>query len=145
MPQRRARPTITGWLINIVLVLIFPAFCLLLGYWVVLARPFEWNAWFFLGIMNVVPAFLGRAGYFPGFLAAFTIFWQIFAFQWMFVSLILFSIYFPVRSRTDIRYPWLKWLIIVPQIPIVPAMWALQYGLLYHARLVRPISPRLIR
>ena len=67
------------------------------------------------------PAFIGRAGYFPGFLAPFTIFWQIFAFQWMFVSLILFSIYFPVRSRTDIRYPWIKWLLIVPQIPIVPA------------------------
>ncbi len=138
MPQRRARPTITGWLINIVLVLIFPAFCLLLGYWVVLARPFEWNAWFFLGIMNVVPAFLGRPGYFPGFLGSFTIFWQIFAFQAMFVSLILFSIYFPVRSRTDIRHPWLKWLIIVPQIPLVPALCALHYGLLYDARFIQP-------
>ena len=138
MARRRGRPTLTGWLINIVLILIFPAFCLLLGYWVVLARPLEWNAWFFLGIMNLVPAFISQVGYFPGFLAPFTIFWRIFAFQWMFISLILFSIYFPVRSRTDIRYPWLKWLIILPQIPIVPAMWALQYGLLYHARLVRP-------
>ncbi len=138
MAQRSGRPTFTRWLIYIVLILIFPAFCLLLGYWVALARPLEWNAWFFLGIMNVVPAFVGRVGYYPGFLAPFTIFWQIFAFQWMFVSLILFSIYFPVRSRTDMRYPWLKWLIIVPQIPIVPAMWALQYGLLYHVRFVRP-------
>ena len=128
----------TGWLINIVLVLLFPAFCLLLGYWVVLAKPFDWNAWFLLGIMNVVPAFIGRVGYFPGFLAPFTIFWQIFAFQWMFISLILFSIYFPVRSRTDMRYPWLKWLIIIPQIPIVPATCALQYGLLYHIRFIQP-------
>jgi phosphoserine phosphatase RsbU/P len=136
--QRTVRPTFTRWLIYIVLILIFPAFCLLLGYWVVLARPLEWNAWFFLGIMNVVPAFVGRVGYFPGFLTAFTMFWQIFAFQAMFVSLILFSIYFPVRSRTDMRFPWLKWLVIVPQIPIVPAMWALQYGLLYHVRFVRP-------
>ena len=31
MPQRRAPPTLSGWLINIVLVLLFPAFCLLLG------------------------------------------------------------------------------------------------------------------
>src|SRR5580658_2179011 len=138
MAQQRARPTFTGWLINIVLVLLFPAFCLLLGYWVVLAKPFDWNAWFLLGIMNVVPAFIGRVGYFPGFLAPFTIFWQIFAFQWMFISLILFSIDFPVRSRTDIRYPWLKWLIIIPQIPIVPATCALQYGLLYHIRFIQP-------
>ncbi len=138
MPQQRARPTFTGWLVNIVLVLLFPAFCLLLGYWVVLAKPFDRNAWFLLGIMNVVPAFIGRVGYFPGFLAPFTIFWQIFAFQWMFISLILFSIYFPVRSRTDLRYPWLKWLIIIPQIPIVPATCALQYGLLYHIRFIQP-------
>jgi phosphoserine phosphatase RsbU/P len=138
MAERTGPPTFTGWLIHIVLILIFPAFCLLLGYWVVLARPFEWNAWFLLGIMNVVPAFIGRPGYFPGFLAPFTIFWQIFAFTWMFVSLILFSVYFPVRSRTDIRFPWLKWLIIIPQIPLLPVMCALQYGLLYHARFVQP-------
>jgi phosphoserine phosphatase RsbU/P len=138
MPRRRGRPTVTGWLVNILLILIFPAFCLLLGYWVVLARPLEANAWFFLGIMNVVPAFVSQPGYYPGFLAPFTIFWRIFAFSWMFISLILFSIYFPVRSRTDMRYPWLKWLIIIPQIPLVPATCALEYGLLYHARSIQP-------
>jgi sigma-B regulation protein RsbU (phosphoserine phosphatase) len=120
------------------LVLVFPAFCLLLGYWVVLARPLEWNAWFLLGIMNVAPAFISRTGYFPGFLAPFTIFWQVFAVQLMLISLILFSIYFPVRSRIDIRHPWIKWLIIVPQIPIVPLSFALEYGLLYHNRFIQP-------
>jgi sigma-B regulation protein RsbU (phosphoserine phosphatase) len=138
MARRRGPPTLTDWLINIVLVLLFPAFCLLLGYWVVLAKPFDWNAWFLLGIMNVVPAFISRTGYYPGFLAPFTIFWQIFAFQWMFISLILFSIYFPVRSRIDTRHPWIKWLIIVPQIPIIPATFALEYGLLYHVRFIQP-------
>jgi sigma-B regulation protein RsbU (phosphoserine phosphatase) len=86
----------------------------------------------------VVPAFISRTGYFPGFLTPFTIFWQIFAWQWMFVSLILFSIYFPVRSRTDTRHPWIKWIIIVPQILIVPLSVFLQYGLLYHVRFIRP-------
>ena len=138
MARRSKPPNFSGWLINIVLVLLFPAFCLLLGYWVVLARPLEWNAWFLLGIMNVVPAFIGRTGYFPGFLAPFTIFWQLFAFQWMFISLILFSIYFPVRSRTDIRHPWIKWLIIVPQLAIVPAQFGLEYGRLYHVRAIQP-------
>jgi sigma-B regulation protein RsbU (phosphoserine phosphatase) len=138
MPHRTVPPTVSGWLINIVLVLLFPAFCLLLGYWVVLARPLEWNAWFLLGIMNVVPVFIGRTGYFPGFLAPFTIFWQIFATQWMLISLILFSIYFPVRSRTDTRHPWIKWLIIVPQILIIPAQFAIEYGLLYHNRFIQP-------
>ncbi len=138
MPRRSGTPNLSGWLINIVLVLLFPLFCLMLGYWAVLARPFDWNAWLLLGIMNVVPAFVGRSGYFPGFLLSFTIFWQIFAERWMFISLILFSVYFPVRSRTDVRYPWIKWLIIVPQIPFVPATFILQYGLLYHIRFIQP-------
>src|SRR6201992_840815 len=138
MSQQKARPNFTGWLINIVLVAVFPAFCLLLGYWVVLARPLEWNAWFLLGIMNVVPVFSSRIGYFPGFLTPFTIFWEIFAIQWMLISLILFSIHFPVRSRTDIRHPWIKWLIIIPQIAIVPAQIALAYGRLYHVRFIQP-------
>ena len=138
MAHRRVPPTLTGWLINIVLVLLFPAFCLLLGYWVVLARPLDWNAWFLLGIMNVVPVFIGRTGYFPGFLAPFTVLWQIFAVQWMLISLILFSIYFPVRSRTDTRHPWIKWLIIVPLILIAPAQFAIEYGLLYHNRFIQP-------
>src|ERR1700733_4123429 len=138
MAQQKARPNFTGWLINIVLVVLFPAFCLLLGYWVVLARPLERNAWFLLGIMNVVPVFSSRIGYFPGFLAPFTIFWQIFAIQWMLISLILFSIHFPVRSRTDTRHPWIKWLIIVPQIAFIPAQFALVYGRLYHVRFIQP-------
>ena len=137
MPRRTAKPTVSGWLINLFLVLLFPAFCLLLGYWVVLARPTDWNAWFLLGIMNVVPAFVGRTGYFPGFLAPFTVFWQIFSFQWMFISLILFSIYFPVRSRTDERHPWIKWLLILPQFPIVLLNFAVRHGLLYHNRFFR--------
>ena len=138
MPQRRGPPTVSGWVINIVLVVLFPAFCLLLGYWVVLARPREWNAWFLLGILNVVPAFTAVTGYFPGFLGPFTIFWQLFAFQWMFISLILFSIYFPIRSRTDVRHPWIKWLIIAPQIAIFPVQFALRYGRLYHVRFIQP-------
>jgi phosphoserine phosphatase RsbU/P len=139
MPRRVRAPNLTGWLISIVLVLLFPAFCLLLGFWVVLARPRDWNAWFLLGIMNVVPAFLAeRTGYYPGFLTPFTIFWQIFSTQWMLISLVLFSIYFPVRSRTDIRYPWIKWLIIVPQALLVPAYWVLEYGRLYDTHFLRP-------
>jgi sigma-B regulation protein RsbU (phosphoserine phosphatase) len=90
-PRRRVPPTVSGWFMNVVLVLLFPAFCLLLGFWVVLARPLDWNAWFLLGIMNVVPAFIARTGYFPGFLTPFTVLWQIFAERWMFISLILFT------------------------------------------------------
>jgi phosphoserine phosphatase RsbU/P len=139
MPRRAGVPNFTGWLINLLLVLIFPAFCLVLGFWVVLARPRDWNAWFLLGIMNAVPSFITQTtGYYPGFLTPFTIFWQIFSIQWMLVSLILFSIYFPVRSQTDVRYPWIKWLLIIPEILLVPAFCILEYGRLYDHHFVRP-------
>src|ERR1700761_5331326 len=88
--------------------------------------------------MNVVPIFIAPVGYFPGFLAPFTMFWQSFSVEWMFISLICFSIYFPVRSRTDTRHPWIKWLIIAPQIPLVPVHFAVSYGLLYHNRFIQP-------
>jgi sigma-B regulation protein RsbU (phosphoserine phosphatase) len=138
MARRQITLGASGWTINIVLVVLFPAFCLILGYWVVFARPFQRNAWFLLGIMNVVPAFIGTTGYFPGFLVPFTLFWQQFAFQWMFISLILFSIYFPIRSRTDERFPWMKWLLILPQLPTFAVTLFLQWGLLYHNHFIRP-------
>jgi len=138
MPQRRGPPTVSGWLITIVLGVLFPGFCLLLGFWVVLARPLDWNAWFLLGIMNVAPVFIAKPGYFPGFLAIFTIFWQNFAVQWMLISLILFSIYFPVRSRVDARLPWIKWLVIIPQILLVPLNFAIEYGVLYRIHFIQP-------
>jgi phosphoserine phosphatase RsbU/P len=136
--RRRGPPTVSGWIITILLGLLFPGFCLVLGYWVVLARPSDANAWFLLGIMNVVPVFIGFTGYFPGFLTPFTIFWQRFAIQWMYVSLILFSIYFPVRSRTDTRFPWIKWVLILPQIFVIPIILFLQWGLLYRNQFIQP-------
>jgi sigma-B regulation protein RsbU (phosphoserine phosphatase) len=138
MARRRGPPTVSGWIITILLALLFPGFCLVLGYWVVLARPSDANAWFLLGIMNLVPVFVGSTGYFPGFLTPFTIFWQRFAIQWMYVSLILFSIYFPVRSRTDKRFPWIKWVLILPQIPVIPIIFFLQWGLLYNSHFIQP-------
>jgi sigma-B regulation protein RsbU (phosphoserine phosphatase) len=138
MPQRRVLPSVSGWLITIVLGVLFPGFCLLLGFWVVLARPLDWNAWFLLGIMNVAPVFAAKPGYFPGFLAPFTIFWHDFAVHWMLISLILFSIYFPVRSRLDARLPWIKWLVIIPQILLFPLNFAIEYGVLYHIRFIQP-------
>jgi phosphoserine phosphatase RsbU/P len=131
-------PKPSRWVISIVVFTIFPAFCLVLGYWVVFAKPRDRNAWFFLGIMNVVPAFFGTAGYYPGFLTPFTIVWQRVAVNAMFICLILLGIYFPVRSRLDTRHPWIKWLLIAPQLVLVAFLVFLVYGRLYHVRFIRP-------
>jgi phosphoserine phosphatase RsbU/P len=131
-------PTPSRWLIAIVVHTLFPAFCLLLGYWVVFAKPRDRNAWFFLGIMNVVPVSFGTSGYFPGFLASFTILWQEIVINGMFICLILLGIYFPVRSRLDTRHPWIKWLLIVPLFLLIVSWVFLRYGMLYDVRFIQP-------
>jgi sigma-B regulation protein RsbU (phosphoserine phosphatase) len=109
-----------------------------LGYWVVFAKPRDRNAWFFLGIMNVVPVFFGTSGYYPGFLASFRILWQDIVIDGMFICLILLGVYFPVRSRLDTRHPWIKWLLIVPLFIIILSAVFLRYGMLYDARFIQP-------
>lgn len=137
-PQLSLAHGASWWIISIVQLIAFPALCLLLGYWVVAAKPGDLNAWCVLGVMNEVPAFLGRPGYYPGFRAPFTFFWQTFSLRWMLISLVLLAVYFPVRSRIDQRHPWIKWLLIVPQILIVPAAIGLRYGVLYNIHAIQP-------
>lgn len=138
LPRLPHVPHASRWILAVLIVAIFPAFCLILGFWVVIAKPRDWNAWFFMGVMTAVPVFFGLWGYYPGWLTPFTIYWQIFARRVMFIALILLGIYFPVRSRLDRRRPWLKWVVIVPQIAMIPYTILLAHGLLYRAELLRP-------
>jgi sigma-B regulation protein RsbU (phosphoserine phosphatase) len=140
-PQISLHRGVAWWLISIVQVIAFPALCLLLGFWVVAAKPRDLNAWSLLGVMNAVPVFIGRSGYYPGFLGVFTTFWRTFSIRWTLISLILLGIYFPVRSRLDVRHPWIKWTLIIPQILIVPIAIGLRYGILYEFRAVEPYLP----
>lgn len=136
MPRLPRAPRVSRWILTILLVGIFPAFSLVLGFVVVLSKPRDWNSWYFLGVMNAVPVFFGLGGYFPGWLTPFTIYWEVFARRLMFIALVLLGIYFPVRSRLDRRRPWLKWVVIVPQVVMIPYMILLAHGLLYHVQAI---------
>jgi sigma-B regulation protein RsbU (phosphoserine phosphatase) len=94
---------------------IVPLLCMLIGYWVVFVKVDEANAWLLLvlllypGVLFTDPAVLQsgqwfdfRAGYFYFFQAVSPL------------SLPLFAIYFPGRSRVDERLPWLKWTVLAP-------------------------------
>lgn len=97
-----------------VLFCLTPLICLLIGYWVVLVKPEEPNAWllaFLLafpesGFLNPVLA--------TGWDLALRTIW----FQGLQLAgpllLPLFGLYFPERSRIDVKLPWLKWLILGP-------------------------------
>lgn len=137
LPRLPRVPRASSWIFASLVVGVFPLFCLILGFWVVIAKPNDRNAWFLLGVMNAVPIFFGLWGYYPGWLTPFTTYWQIFARRVMFISLVLLGVYFPVRSRFDRRHSWLKWIVIGPQIAMIPYTILLAYGLLYHAGSLR--------
>jgi phosphoserine phosphatase RsbU/P len=95
------------------LVILCPLICLLLGYWVVAARPRDLNAWLFLGIMVYFPTILGQTGFWPDPLASIIGFWNLIVFGVGPLSVMLFGIYFPERSGFDKRFPWIKITVIV--------------------------------
>ncbi len=85
--------------------------CLLTGYWVVLSRPSDRNAWLTLllltfpsvvfinqGLASGVSFFLRSAWYQTLQLAGAP-------------ALLLFGVYFPERSRIDARARWVKWIL----------------------------------
>jgi sigma-B regulation protein RsbU (phosphoserine phosphatase) len=94
-----------------------PLICLLVGYWVVAARPRDPFAWLILIILTYTETFFSIGnGWWPGY-------WDFYTQAWMQavqslapLALLLFGLYFPERWRPDRKLPGLKWLLVVPGI-----------------------------
>jgi hypothetical protein len=95
---------------------VFPAFCLLLGLWVVAAKPRDPNAWYVLGIFGFIQCFFANASYWNGPILPFMSVYSDLAFIVFFLSMLLFGIYFPEPVALDSRYPWAKWILIAPSL-----------------------------
>lgn len=96
--------------IGFIFVYIFPLFCVLLGFWVVLIRSEDYLAWLLLFLLSGL-ASLGLEGFSQS--AVLGSFKTVFGSSWA-LSMFLFGIYFPERFFLDRKLPWLKWLIIIP-------------------------------
>ena len=92
-----------------------PLICLLVGYWVVAARPRDPFAWLILIILTFTETFfsIGSRWWGGG--------WDFYLVAWMQavqslapLALLLFGLFFPERWRLDRKIPWLKWLLLVP-------------------------------
>ena len=119
------------WVTFIGLQTICTLICLLVGLWVVLAKPRERNAWLILLFLT-----------FPEVLSPLNVWWTggLLFFQTTWYQLLqssgapivlLIGIYFPERWRLDLRAPWLKWLLIVPQIAALLLNLAASYRHMY--------------
>lgn len=114
---RKSKPSVALWAIVGFLRVLFPLLCLGLGFWVVLAKPHDKNAWFLLGIFSSFNILFGQGGLNPIhvlWLRLLVLFSDSTLSTLAFACIMLFGLYFPERSRLDRRLPWLKWSILAP-------------------------------
>ncbi len=90
-----------------------PLACLLIGYWVVAARPRDPFAWLILIVLSFTETFMTlSSGWWGGFLNSYILIWMELVQTLAPVALLLFGIYFPERWRLDRKLPWLKWMLV---------------------------------
>ncbi len=97
--------------VNFIFAFVLPTFCILLAFWVLFVRPADPLAWILLFVLLGLSS-LSFEGYWDQatLLGAFQ---KIFFGCWA-MAMLLFGIYFPERWVLDEKYPWAKWLLIVP-------------------------------
>jgi phosphoserine phosphatase RsbU/P len=109
----RFRPSPAETVFIIFLHVVMPFFCLLLGYWVVLARPGDRNAWLIFILLAVTEALfpISTAYWWPGGWLVLRLDWHLILQATGNVALLWFGFYFPERSRIDRRFPFIKWIL----------------------------------
>lgn len=127
--------------INVV-VPVLPFFCLLLGMWVVFARPRNLNAWLILGVLGYFNALIINPTLITGpYLLVVALIWNIVAQSAMPICLMFFGVYFPERSQLDIKLPWVKWFIAIPLMLLTSTDFIANYGDMWSFASISWIAP----
>lgn len=123
--------------------ILLPLLCLAIGYWVVAARPRDPNAWLVLVVLSFAETYFGNLDWrwWPG--AWFVLFgcWATALQTLSYSALLLLGIYFPERWRADVRWPWLKWIVVVPQFAGFPLILLDNWMQWFHANSARTLAP----
>ncbi len=108
--------TSRDWAVTIVVGVMMPAVCVLLGFWVVFVRIRDPQAWLLLFLLlgfAQIGSFINLYEHDDWFLPIGMIYHQSLQNGWP-IAMMLFGLYFPERLVYDRRWPWFKWLLIVP-------------------------------
>lgn len=137
----RLHPGIANWAVmsrDVIVVMLLPLICLLIGYWVVLAKPTDKNAWLLLILLTFPSVLWMNQGIATGTGLVLRGFWyntlQLLASP----ALLLFGVYFPERSRIDRSLPWMKWVVLAPY----PVLAGILYAYLYRLYFAGPTGQR---
>ncbi len=110
--------TLGGYIAYLTPILGVPLLGLIVGYWVVAARPKDPNAWLVLMLLTLPEASFGdiAATWWAGI--AYVVFgiWGIFVEVLALPALLWFGLFFPERSRIDVRWPAVKWIVLATQV-----------------------------
>jgi phosphoserine phosphatase RsbU/P len=138
--QRLFIPPIWAWVIQCTF-LFLPFIFMLVGLYAVFARPLNVHAWLILGVLAFLPAVLLPQNQFHGPLTPVALIWNIVAQTAMPICLMFFGIYFPERSILDIRAPWIKWVLSLPLLTLVPTDFLNSFGHTYNFNLDAFLDP----
>ncbi len=114
-----------------IVVVLMPLACLLLGYWVVLAKPLDRNAWLLLILLTFPSVLWINEGMATGTGLLLRVFWYDTLQLMASPALLLFGIYFPERSRIDRKAPWIKWAVLAPYAGFAAIVYPYLYRLYY--------------
>lgn len=116
-------------------------FCLVTGLYVAFARPLNGNAWLILGILSFFNSLFIATQTLSGPLKPVAMIWATVSQSAMPICLMLFGVYFPDRSKIDIRYPWIKWTLMLPIFVLAPLDLLQEFSRSYNFSLAAWLVP----
>ncbi|MBV9764698.1 MAG: SpoIIE family protein phosphatase [Acidobacteriaceae bacterium] len=117
-PRESPGFSLAGYCAYLIPVLGVPLLGLLVGYWVVVARPKDPNAWLVLLLLTLPEVAFGdiHADWWGGISYLVFDIWRTLVGVLAYPALLWFGFFFPERSRIDARWPAVKWIILASQV-----------------------------
>ncbi len=100
---------------------------LVVGYWIVAARPRDRNAWLILLLLSFAEVLYFGPNYWPGMWLSILVSWYDFLQIMGLLALFLLGVYFPERWRWDVKFPLLRWTLTIFFCAVLCLSWFTDY------------------
>jgi sigma-B regulation protein RsbU (phosphoserine phosphatase) len=135
--------SIGGYIAFLTPILGVPLLGLLIGYWVVAARPRDLNAWLVFLLLAFPETAFGNLDWkfwpSPWYLVLFV--WNSLVQAFVFPALVWFGFLFPERWRVELRLPWLKYAVLAAFFCIFIFESGLISGQFFSVDVIRSLAP----